>query len=89
MELLLILFDFFFFSISVLLDFKSFLHHFLENVLNLVNWCCCIMFSVFEECVFLSEVIPVLQFSSSVEIMFSNLIPNSLDHRNACTEKDL
>lgn len=87
MELLLTLFDFFF--ISVLHDFKSFLHHFLENVLSLVNWCCCIMFSVFEECVFLRDVIAVLQFTNSVEVMVSNLIPSSLDRRIVYIGKDL
>lgn len=87
MELLLTLFDFFFLC-QYCLTSKGFLYHFLENVLSLVNWCCCIMYSVFEVCVFLSDVIPVLQFMSSVEVMLSNLIPNSLGHRIIYIVKD-
>lgn len=47
------------------------------------------MFSVFEERVVLSDVIPVLQFMSSVQVMLSNLILNSLDHRIVYIGKDL
>lgn len=88
MELLLTLFDFFFFKCQYCLTSKRFLQHFLENVLSLVDWCCCIMHSVFEECVFLSDVIRVLQFMSSVEVMLYDLIPNSLGHRMVYIGKD-